>query len=282
MPRIMQLLSLPEELLVVILELTIPPSHPRVSLPDSQALLTCRTLYRIGLPILYRTLLLKSSSGADLIRRTLLERPALVRHVCHLYSRVTTLSLLLVLRAIAHAKGSLQTLDFAISAPWVSGRLDGSNEEEPLAAVPIRQLTVRHGPIMFLRHSVLEVASALAEAISHWPNLEAVEIEPRILLAPTPAGQPSQVALALSRSPSLRVLRTPLPPVWDPSLRIASENPSLKRIVLMKSRLRSGPEGISSSYEDLPAASLVAEKDRQSWLVEAQLHRRLMELIVAK
>lgn len=167
----MQLLGLPEELLVVILELAIPPSHPRVSPPDSQALLTCRTLYRIGLPILYRTVLLKSSSGADLIRRTLLERPALVRHVCHLYSKVTTLSLLLVLRAIAHANGSLQTLDFAISAPWVSGRLDGRDEEEPLAAVPIRQLTVRHGPIMFLRHSVLEVASALAEAIKRWPNL---------------------------------------------------------------------------------------------------------------
>ena len=167
----MQLLGLPEELLVVILEATIPPSRPRVSPPDSQALLTCRTLYRIGLPILYRTVLLKSSSGADLIRRTLLERPALVRHVCHLYSRVTTLSLLLVLRAIAHANGSLQTLDFAISAPWVSGRLDGRDEEEPLAAVPIRQLTVRHGPIMLLRHSVLEVASALAEAIKRWPNL---------------------------------------------------------------------------------------------------------------
>jgi len=167
----MHLLALPEELLVVILELTIPPSHPRVTLPDSQALLICRTLYRIGHPILYRTLLLKSTSGADLIRRTLLERPALVRHVCHLYSRVTTLSLLLVLRAIAHANGSLQTLDFAISAPWVSGCLDGSDEEEPLTAVPIRQLSVRHGPIMFLRHSALGVASVLAEAINRWPNL---------------------------------------------------------------------------------------------------------------
>lgn len=109
-----------------------------------------------------------------------------------------------------------------------------------------------------------------------------MEIEPRILLAPTPAGQPSPVALALSRSPSLRILRTTLPPLWDPSLRIASENPSLKHIVLMKSRLRSGPEGISSSYEDIAAASLVAEKDRQPWLVEAQLHQRLMELIVTK
>ena len=109
-----------------------------------------------------------------------------------------------------------------------------------------------------------------------------MEIEPRILLAPTPAGQPSPVALALSRSPSLRILRTSLPPAWDPSLRIASENPSLNRIVLMKPRLRSGPHGIISSYEDIAAASLVAEKDRQPWLVEAQLHGRLMELIVAK
>lgn len=165
----MQLLGLPEELLVDILELTIPPLQPRVSLPDPRSLLTCRTLYRIGLPILYRTLLLKSSPGANLIRRTLLERPALVRHVCHLYSKVTTLSLLLVLRAMGHAKGSLDTLEISISAPWVSGRLEGSDEEEPLAAVPVRRLSVRYGHVFFLRPA--EVSSALAEAIRRWPNL---------------------------------------------------------------------------------------------------------------
>jgi hypothetical protein len=170
----MHLLGLPEELLVVILELTIPPLQPRVFLPDSRTLLTCRTLYRIGLPILYRTLLLKSSSGADLIRRTLLERPALVRHVCHLYSKVTTLSLLLVLRAIGHAKGALDTLDFSVSAPWVSGRLEGSGEEEPLAAVPVRRLSVRYGHVIFLRPA--EVSSALAEAIRRWPNLVCLSI----------------------------------------------------------------------------------------------------------
>jgi len=96
-----------------------------------------------------------------------------------------------------------------------------------------------------------------------------------------PGGQPSPLVLALSRSPSLRLLRTSLPSAWDRSLLIASENPSLKRIVLTKSRLSSGLEGISSSYEDLSAASLVAEKDRQPWLVEAQTYNRLMELIVA-
>jgi hypothetical protein len=277
----MPLLGLPEELLVVILELTILPSRPRITLPDSQSLLTCRTLYRIGLPILYRTLLLKSSSSAVLLRRTLLERPTFVRHVRHLYSKVTTLSLLLVLRAIGHAQGSLQTLDFSISAPWLSGRLEGTDEEEPLAVVPVRRLFVRHGHVIFLPHRVSEVTSALAEAIEHWPDLEAVEIEPRILLAPMPDGQPSPLVLALSRSPSLRLLRTSLPLAWDRSLLIASENPSLKRIVLTKSRLSPGPEGISSSYEDLSAASLVAEKDRQPWLVEAQTYNRLMELIVA-
>ena len=167
----MPLLGLPEELLVVILELTIPPSRPRTTLPDPQSLLTCRTLYRIGLPILYRTLLVKSSSGADLLRQTLLERPTFVRHVRHLYSRVSTLSLLLVLRAIGHAQGSLQTLDFSISPPWVSGRLEGTDEEEPLAAVPVRRLSVRHGHIIFLPHRVLGVTSALAEAIKCWPDL---------------------------------------------------------------------------------------------------------------
>ena len=108
-----------------------------------------------------------------------------------------------------------------------------------------------------------------------------MEIEPRFLLSPTRGGRPSPVALALSRSPSLRILRTPLPPAWEPSLLLASENPSLERIVLTKSRLSSGPEGISSTYEDVTAASLVAEKDRQPWLVEAQVHNRLMQLVVA-
>jgi hypothetical protein len=165
----MPLLGLPEELLVIILKLTVPPLQPQLSLPDSRSLLTCSTLYRIGLPILYRTLLLKSSSGADLIRRTLLERPALVRHVHHLYSKVTALSLQLVLRAIGHADGSLHTLDFSISAPWVSGRLAGSDEEEPLAAVPVRHLSVRHGHVIFL-HSA-DVSNTLADAIRRWPNL---------------------------------------------------------------------------------------------------------------
>jgi hypothetical protein len=91
--------------------------------------------------------------------------------VRHLYSRVSTLSLLLVLRAIGHAQGSLQTLDFSISPPWVSGRLEGTDEEEPLAAVPVRRLSVRHGHIIFLPHRVLGVTSALAEAIKCWPDL---------------------------------------------------------------------------------------------------------------
>jgi hypothetical protein len=108
-----------------------------------------------------------------------------------------------------------------------------------------------------------------------------VEIEPRFLLSRTAWGRPSPVALALSRSPSLRILRTPLPPAWESALLLASENPGLERIVLTKSRLSSGPEGISSSYEDMTAATLVAEKDRQPWLVEAQMHNRLMQLIVA-
>jgi hypothetical protein len=136
------------------------------------SLLTCRTPHRIGLPILYHTLLIKTPTKAALVQRTLLERPALVRHVRHLYSRVTTLSLLLVLRAIGYGKGSLQTLDFSIDAPRMSGRPDGSDEDEPLTAVPVRNLAVRHGNAMFLRHSVLEVTTnALAEAIERWPNL---------------------------------------------------------------------------------------------------------------
>jgi hypothetical protein len=167
----MQLLDLAEEILVLILESSIRPTDPRVSLPNAESLLTCRTFYRIGLPILYRTLLLKTSSNADLVRRTLLERPTLVRHVRHLYSRVTTFWLQLVLRAIGHAKGSLHILDFSISAIWVSGRIDGSDEEEPLIAVPVRRLAVRSGFGLVMHDRILSIVNSLAEAIERWPNL---------------------------------------------------------------------------------------------------------------
>jgi hypothetical protein len=167
----MQLLDHPEEILVLILGLSIRPIDPRVSLPNAQCLLTCRTFHRIGLPILYRTLVLKSSSNAECLRLSLLERPTLVHHVRHLYSRVTTFWLQLVLRAIGHAKGSLHTLDFSISAIWVSGRIDGSDEGEPLAVVPVRRLAVRSGSGWVMHDRILSIVNSLAEAIERWPNL---------------------------------------------------------------------------------------------------------------
>ena len=184
----MQLLDLPEEILDFILGLAIPPLNPRESFPESQSLLTCRTLHRIGLPILYRILLLQSSN-AECVRRTLLERPTLIRHVRHLYSTATTLWLHLVLRAIGRAKGSLQTLDFFIRIPWMSGRLNGDSDEgEPLAAVPVRRLTVRQGSPMVMRDQVSAVANALAEAVERWPNLVIVFLVARPRPSPDAEG----------------------------------------------------------------------------------------------
>jgi hypothetical protein len=110
-----------------------------------------------------------------------------------------------------------------------------------------------------------------------------VDIEPRLLLSSisTPRGQPSPVALALSRSTTLRFLRTNLPPKWDPSLLIASENPNLERIQLTTSRVSSWSDGINSTVVEVPVASLVAQTVVHPWLLEAQKHHRLMELIVA-
>jgi len=132
---------------------------------------------------------------------------------------------------------------------------------------------------------VSSVASVVAEAIGRWPNLEVAQIEPHILLSFMPGGQPSPVILALSHSPSLRLLRSALPPAWDPSLLIvANGNPSLRRIALTPW----APPGSSGTItrpaeanSDLAAAFLVAQKGVHPWLMEAQSHRRLMELIVA-
>jgi hypothetical protein len=121
-------------------------------------------------------------------------------------------------------------------------------------------------------------------SLSDIEDQEVLDIEPRLLLSSIPRGQPSPVALALSRSPTLRFLRTNLPPKWDPSLLVASENPSLKRIVLTTSRVSSGSDGIiDSKVVEVPVASLVGlgQTEVNPWLSEAQKHHRLMELIVA-
>jgi hypothetical protein len=168
----MQLLDLPEEILALILEYAILSLDPRSFIPRSPSLLTCHTIHRIGLPILYRTLLLRSSYRADLIQRTLLEQPTLVCHVRNIYSTAKTTWLLLVLRAIGLAKGSLQTLDFTLNNSWRNVHHSESDVEESLAAVPVRRLALRQGPSLLpLRERELAFVNALARAIERWPNL---------------------------------------------------------------------------------------------------------------
>jgi hypothetical protein len=167
----MQLVDLPEEILFVILEYVIVPLH-RSFIPRVPPLLTCRTIHRIGLPILYRTLLVPSHRVADLIQRTLLAHPTLVRHVRNVYSTAKTMQFLPVLHAIGLAKGSLQTLDFSLDTSWMIIHDGESNVGELFAAVPVRRLAVRLGTLAFLpRDCELAFANALSQAVECWPNL---------------------------------------------------------------------------------------------------------------
>ena len=100
-----------------------------------------------------------------------------------------------------------------------------------------------------------------------------------MLFSPLPHNQPSPLALELSRSPSLRVLRTPLPPAWNSSLLIVSENPSLVRIVFTAPQVSLSPSGIVVTDEAMSISALLAQRDEHPWLVEAQKHPRLMRLI---
>jgi len=271
----MPLLGLPEEILFVVLEFAILPLNPRLSLPEPQPLLTCRTIHRIGLPILYRSILLRSQSHALIVESTILSQPKLVCHIRHLYSSAL-ISWTSLFRAIGDAKGSLRTFDFVLFASsFIIGR---DNVWPSLSGVPVRRLVVRQGVAFF---PALFAASALAHAIEGWPSLEVAILEPRLLLLPEPHGQPSPLPLALSRSPCLRVLRTPLPPAWNSSLLIASENPSLVRIVLTKPHLSMLLYGWTPTDEDVSIPELLARHDNHPWLVEAQKHRRLMTLIGA-
>jgi hypothetical protein len=51
--------------------------------------------------------------------------------------------------------------------------------------------------------------------------------------------------------------------------------------VLTTSRVSSGSDGIHSKVVEVPVATVVAQTDVHPWLLEAQKHHRLMELIVA-
>jgi hypothetical protein len=161
-----RLVDLPEEILEIILEYALTP--PRLS-----PLLSCRTLHRIGFPILYHTLLLLPTAS-ELIQRTLLEHPTFVRHVRNVYSSPLTKTsrLLLVLRAIGLAKGSLHTVDFFLDNSWMTPYRKGSFTENAFAAVSIRRLVVRQANSSYLRRDCeLAVANTLAQAVECWPNL---------------------------------------------------------------------------------------------------------------
>ena len=113
---------------------------------------------------------------------------------------------------------------------------------------------------------------------------EVVVVGPRVLFLPLPHNQPSPLALELSRSPSLRILRTLLPPAWNPSLLIVSENPNLVRIVLTTPQVSRSPGSVVATDEAVSTSALLARRrrDEHPWLVEAQKHPRLMRLIGAE
>ena len=104
-----------------------------------------------------------------------------------------------------------------------------------------------------------------------------------MLFLPLPHNQPSPLALELSRSPSLRVLHTPLPPAWNSALLIVSENPSLDRIVFTAPQVSWSPDGVLvATDEAMSVSALLARRDEHPWLIEAQKHPRLMRLIGAE
>ena len=168
---VMLLLDLPEEILFVILESAILPLDPRLSSPEPQPLLTCRTIHRIGLPILYQSILLRSNPQAFKVKNTLLSQPKLVCYIRNLYSSALV-SWLSVFRAIGDAKGSLRTFDFVFHASWGGSQplLNGVEDKWlTLSAVPVRRLVVRPGT-GFYQVSPIAV-TALAHAIKGWTSL---------------------------------------------------------------------------------------------------------------
>ena len=98
----MPLLNLPEEILFFILEFTILPLEPKLSLPEPKSLLTCSSIHRVGFPILHQSILRRFNPQALKVKSTILSlvlrEPRLVCHIRYLYSSAVLVSWLPVFK----------------------------------------------------------------------------------------------------------------------------------------------------------------------------------------
>ncbi|GJE92406.1 hypothetical protein PsYK624_085600 [Phanerochaete sordida] len=241
-------------------------------------LLTCTLFARIGTPLLYSSVHLKSRPSCALLGKTLRRRPDLARSVRALRLDGLWGEAALLLRALHVPGARLACFDFCITADREDNDGRGSDLQQfcdGLGTLPalgtVHRLTIRKTADAYLTlttpNTVLE---CLSRVIPVWRSLDTVRINFRLPSGPRPpstaqAGTPRTEPAgmhtfvdALARAPGLRVLHAELPALWNTALLAIADNPALHAI-----HLHPAPPSASAHL----------------FLAEARRHARLAALI---
>jgi len=276
------ILSLPEEVLERILALCIdaqtdafanPSWHTRlVSRRASSILLVNKTFLRIATPLLYNTVVIRSSHQLttilDNVFRPNPELPAFVKTVT--ISGGSYNGLDEFVRLCVNLEEFDMTLD---NTPWKEDMREKFTESL-MGMKKIKSLVVRKDAYL-TQEKPKHLMNQLSNAIAAWTSLvrflfltnvyprintighqESVNIKFRF----APDSTTSPFVSALTTAPNLKTVRAQLPALWNDTLLIISQNPSLRCISL-------------SPDKELVGSHL--------FLMEARKHDRLMELIKA-
>ncbi|KAL4251168.1 hypothetical protein ABKN59_004937 [Abortiporus biennis] len=247
------------------------PTPPRVRTQRYATLLVSSTWLRIGTPLLYHTVSLRTQDDAD-------------RFIAALVNNSTLASLVRTISVKGMYEGmleifqyctELESLDFVVSqipTNSMSDVDDGTLEFcEGLDCISdLKQLVIRKSNQTYLTHPGPQlVLNHLAQNVSRWHSLETLRIPFRFSL-PLSSPTTAKFLSALASAPSLKHIETVLPAVWNPTLLEISANPNLRTVHLAGNppteytRSKSGPLLSSNLY-----------------LSSARSHPRLMELIRA-
>jgi len=257
------ILFFPEEVLERILALCVdaqtdafanPSWHTRqVSRRASSILLVNKTFLRIATPLLYNTVVIRSSlqlsTILDNVFRPNPELAALVKTVA--ISGGSYDGLDDFVRLCVNLEEFDMTLD---NSPWEEDVREKFGESL-MGMRKIKSLVVRKDAYL-TQEKPKHLMNQLSNAIATWKSLECVNIKFRF----APDSTTSSFVSALTAAPNLKTVRAQLPALWNDTLLTVSQNPNLRCISL-------------SPDKELVGSHL--------FLMEAKKHDRLMELIRA-
>lgn len=257
-----QTLDLPEEILEKVLRLAIQsPSAVSSGLaPKSAVLLTCRQWYRIGVPLLYDTVMISREKQVNQLVNSLEHNTKVAAgSLIHSLTISTCLSSPNLPRLLSHCT-ELKSLDvcmdlasFGSGSTLCDARAASSSHDPLLSALSslqrITNFTLRKHPTVYLTQPKVGVfIYGLAECVKRWNSLQSIYIAfrlsddsggPAALLRSVSPGpeQGSSPAVkspltnlteALAKSPRLESVTTHLPNVWNNVLvgLVGDQNPS--------------------------------------------------------